>query len=114
MGKGRGRMKRIRLMRLIYRSLGVLLLLCLYSGKADAVCTVPNTFINGTTADGGQVTNNFTAVLGCINNFGSAGLTVSGGNLILDGSNSGAISIVPQANSGTYNFNMPVTAGTTG
>lgn len=36
------------------------------------------------------------------------------GNLLIDGSSSGRISIKTQATSGTYNFNLPTTAGTAG
>ncbi len=36
------------------------------------------------------------------------------GTLILSGNTSGAITIQPQAASGTWNFNLPVTAGTSG
>src|SRR6266566_4666751 len=74
---------------------------------AFATCTVPFTFVNGTVADGGQVSSNFTSVLGCLNTFGSAGLTITGGDLILDGANSGAITIHPQANAGLWNLNLP-------
>lgn len=34
--------------------------------------------------------------------------------LLVNGSSSGAISILPQAAAGTYNFNLPITAGTAG
>ena len=56
--------------------------------------------------------------------YGTAGLTVTGTitgttsvsspQLLLTGSSSGTISILPQAAAGTYNFNMPTTAGTSG
>jgi hypothetical protein len=36
------------------------------------------------------------------------------GNLVLNGSTSGAITVAPQAVAGTYNFNLPTTAGTSG
>ena len=35
-------------------------------------------------------------------------------NMVIGGSSSGAISILPQTASGTYNFNLPTTAGTAG
>lgn len=44
----------------------------------------------------------------------SAFATISSAALILNGSSSGAISILPQAAAGTYNFNMPTTAGSAG
>lgn len=52
--------------------------------------------------------------------FGTAGLTVpntsfvSSGQSLLTGTSSGTISILPQAAAGTYNFNLPTTAGTSG
>lgn len=36
------------------------------------------------------------------------------GQLILEGNTSGAITITPQAAAGTFNFNLPITAGNTG
>ena len=36
------------------------------------------------------------------------------GSVVLDGSTSGAVTIQPQATAGTYNFNLPTTAGTSG
>ena len=39
---------------------------------------------------------------------------VNGGTLAVTGSTSGVISIAPQAAAGTYNFNLPTTAGTAG
>ncbi len=35
-------------------------------------------------------------------------------SIVLDGTSSGEISILPQADAGTYNFNLPTTAGTAG
>lgn len=50
--------------------------------------------------------------------FGNSGLTITGlisaGQFNLTGSSSGTISIIPQAAAGTYNFNLPTTAGTSG
>lgn len=52
--------------------------------------------------------------------FGTSGLTlpstsfVSSGQSLLKGTSSGTISILPQAAAGTYNFNLPTTAGTSG
>ena len=63
--------------------------------------------------------------------YGTAGLTVTGeitatstlaagvtssttGSLLLYGATSGTVTIKPQAAAGTYNFNLPTTAGTTG
>lgn len=43
---------------------------------------------------------------------GVAGTTV--GSYLLAGNTSGVISIIPQAAAGTYNFNLPTTAGSTG
>lgn len=43
------------------------------------------------------------------------GGTTSGiGKLVIQGNTSGAITIQPQTSSGTYNFNLPITAGSTG
>lgn len=45
----------------------------------------------------------------------TGGLTLyAGGKYNLSGSSSGVISIAPQAAAGTYNFNLPITAGTAG
>lgn len=44
----------------------------------------------------------------------SAFATISSAALILNGSSSGAISILPQAAAGTYNFNLPTTVGSAG
>lgn len=44
----------------------------------------------------------------------SAFTTISAAGAILNGSSSGAISILPQAAAGTYNFNLPTTVGTAG
>jgi hypothetical protein len=44
----------------------------------------------------------------------SAFTAISSGSSILNGSSSGAISILPQAAAGTYNFNLPTTAGSAG
>lgn len=44
----------------------------------------------------------------------SAFTDLSSGSLTLNGSSSGAISILPQAAAGTFNFNLPTTAGTSG
>lgn len=48
--------------------------------------------------------------------FGNSAITnnVFTNTLTINGSSSGAISITTQAASGTYNFNLPITAGTTG
>lgn len=52
--------------------------------------------------------------------WGTASLTVpsttyiSAGQYNLTGTSSGTISIIPQASAGTYNFNLPTTAGTSG
>lgn len=52
--------------------------------------------------------------------WGTLGLTlpntsfVSSGQSLLTGTSSGTISILPQAAAGTYNFNLPTTAGTSG
>jgi hypothetical protein len=40
--------------------------------------------------------------------------SVSSGSVLIRGATSGTVSIVPQANSGTYNFNLPVTSGLDG
>lgn len=40
--------------------------------------------------------------------------TATAGQISLNGATSGTISILPQAAAGTYNFNMPTTAGTAG
>lgn len=40
--------------------------------------------------------------------------SISSPSHILNGSSSGAITIQPQASAGTYNFNMPITAGSAG
>ncbi len=40
--------------------------------------------------------------------------SVSSPEYLVTGSGSGAISILPQASAGTYNFNLPITAGTSG
>ena len=44
----------------------------------------------------------------------SAGNITANSSLIVDGSSSGAITIQGQSASGTYNFNLPTTAGTSG
>lgn len=44
----------------------------------------------------------------------SAFTDISSASHTLNGSSSGAISILPQAAAGTYNFNLPITAGTSG
>jgi len=53
-----------------------------------------------------------------INDWGTAGLTsfgfISSESLKIRGSSSGVISILSQAAAGTYNFNLPVTPGTSG
>jgi trimeric autotransporter adhesin len=63
--------------------------------------------------------------------YGTSGLTVTGsiaattslstgansgssGSVLINGSTSGTISVLPQAAAGTYNFNLPTTAGTSG
>jgi hypothetical protein len=47
--------------------------------------------------------------------WGTAALTLgAGSNLNLQGSSSGEITIAPQSAAGTYNFNLPTTAGTSG
>jgi len=42
------------------------------------------------------------------------GVSGVGGQLLLNGSSSGQISILPQGAAGTYNFNLPTSAGTSG
>jgi hypothetical protein len=44
----------------------------------------------------------------------AATTSVSSPSYLLTGSSSGTISILPQTNAGTYNFNLPITAGTSG
>lgn len=60
----------------------------------------------GTAAPGSLLTVNGTAALGI------AGTTT--GILNVNGSTSGTISVQPQAAAGTYNFNLPTSAGTSG
>lgn len=47
-----------------------------------------------------------------VGQFGTAGSTI--GQINISGNTSGTISILPQAAAGTYNFNLPSTAGTSG
>lgn len=62
----------------------------------------------------------FHSLIPANSNWGSSGATlpssafVSAGQFLLTGTGSGTISILPQAAAGTYNFNMPTTAGTSG
>jgi hypothetical protein len=44
----------------------------------------------------------------------SVGLFTAAGSIAFDGSSSGAVTMKVQANAGTYNFNLPTTAGTSG
>ncbi len=70
-------------------------------------------FGGGVGATGCTVTNS-TGALACTSTISSgvAGGTIGGYNL--SGNTSGTISILPQAAAGTYNFNLPTTAGTSG
>ncbi len=89
--------------------------------------------LNGVTSTIGQGTVN-TALLGNIAWYAADGTTVSGnananisngsltlgqassviGKLLLAGNTSGTVTISPQATAGTFNFNLPTTAGTSG
>jgi hypothetical protein len=59
--------------------------------------------ISGTTVSGGVVSG--TAVIGS---------TVSAPGILVTGSSSGTITVQGQASDGTYNFNLPTTAGSSG
>ncbi len=72
---------------------------------------------------GGQLTyyaTTGTAVSGNANATISAGALTLGiatsvlGTLVLSGSTSGSVTIIPQVAAGTWNFNLPITAGTAG
>jgi hypothetical protein len=70
-------------------------------------------FGGGLSSTGCTVTNS-TGAFACTSaiSSGVAGGTIGGYNL--SGNTSGTISILPQAAAGTYNFNLPTTAGTSG
>lgn len=71
--------------------------------------TINNMTIGGTT----PLAATFTTAVG--NNSVAAGVAgVSLGSFIISGNTSGSITIKPQAAAGTFNFNLPVTAGTSG
>lgn len=44
----------------------------------------------------------------------SAFTSVSSASILINGSSSGVVSVLPQAAAGTYNFNLPITAGSSG
>lgn len=88
---------------------------------AGAACATGQGTVNAGTS--GQITyyaSSTNAVSGNANaNISGGALTLgtlnsTQGSLVLDGSSSGAISVLPQAAAGTYNFNLPITAGTSG
>ena len=58
-------------------------------------------------------TSTTTGTMVITNGLGVSG-NVSTAGLNLQGSSSGVVSVLPQAAAGTYNFNLPVTAGTSG
>lgn len=66
---------------------------------ATTVAKIQGTTVNGTT--------------GTVNVVFSTSPTLST-SIVFDGSSSGAITIQPQAAAGTYNFNLPITAGSSG
>ena len=95
----------------------------LTNGSTTLVAGGSNGFINFAT--GGYLTGNermridSTGRVGIMNTSPSALLTLgtagtTAGTLSLAGSTSGTITIQPQAAAGTYNFNLPTTAGTSG
>lgn len=77
----------------------------------------PETFGSGNSIYSVNDAGNATVLL----EIGAAGVLFSGvdgvtngGPFILDGSSTGAVTIAAQAAAGTYNFNLPTTAGTSG
>ncbi len=88
---------------------------------AGAACATGQGTVNSGTS--GQITyyaSSTNAVSGNSNANISAGALTLGtanstqGSVILEGSSSGAVTVKPQAAAGTYNFNLPITAGTSG
>ena len=73
-----------------------------------------NILLGGGSASTGCTVTNSTGAFACTSaiSSGVAGGTIGGYNL--SGNTSGTISILPQAAAGTYNFNLPTTAGTSG
>ncbi|HEV2225129.1 MAG TPA: hypothetical protein VGR84_19205 [Candidatus Acidoferrales bacterium] len=72
--------------------------------------------IGGTTTPGTACSGSFTEDMR-ITSPGTLSLGLAGtglGSINLNGNTSGTISILPQAAAGTYNFNLPATAGTAG
>jgi hypothetical protein len=67
----------------------------------------------GSTTTGCTVTNS-TGALGCRVGISSGVAGSSIGAFNLSGNTSGTVSILPQAAAGTYNFNLPITAGNSG
>lgn len=76
------------------------------------ICTTNGTVINCTLAgSAGQVLGGTGANFTATPTLGSSGTT---GTLSFTGSTSGTVTIQPQATAGTYNFNLPTTAGSAG
>ncbi|MDP4210832.1 MAG: hypothetical protein Q8928_18635, partial [Bacteroidota bacterium] len=73
-----------------------------------------NTIVGLSTANGGILNTNSlgTPVITATPTLGVVGSTL--GTIALAGNTSGAVTITPQATAGTYNFNLPSTAGTNG
>lgn len=89
-------------------------------GALNATSGGSGTVNAGTAGQLAYYASSTTAVSGNVNatiNNGDLTLGVANttlGDLILQGSTSGAVTIQPQAAAGTYNFNLPVTAGSSG
>lgn len=90
---------------------------------AGGACTTGGGGGTVTSSPGGQLTyyaSTGTTVVGNVNATIVAGALTLGqatsviGQLLLSGNTSGTITITPQAAAGTYNFNLPTTAGTAG
>lgn len=95
-------------------SLLAALLLAAGGARAQSTCSAyPYILANNTVADATQVMADFNNILNCVQGFMANGFTTTG-PIIFGGASSGAVTVQPQAAAGTYNFNLPTTAGTVG
>jgi hypothetical protein len=90
------------------------------NGAACAVAGGSGTVNSGSTGQVGFYSSSGTAISGTPNLTISSGVLTVGqansilGEVLLEGSASGTITIAPQATAGTYNFNLPTAAGSSG
>jgi hypothetical protein len=99
----------------------------IYVGQTTLARTVTGTTTNGYSlfiagspiaGSNNTITNSYSLYIGSGNNYLGTGITtcntISSQSILLNGSVSGSISLNSQSNSGTYNFNLPTTAGSAG